>query len=184
VKTILLLRHAKSSWADPALADFDRPLSPRGRKAAAAMGRYLAASGMRPDLVLSSPAARTRATLDIISEVLPEKPPTEYREDLYLASGAALLASLRALPESVARVMLVGHNPGLHALALDLYATGNRAAMHSLARKFPTGALAIITVEGAWRALQVGQGHLAAFVTPRMLAEGTAATGQAPIPQG
>ncbi len=178
MKTISLLRHAKSSWLDPGLADYDRPLSPRGRKAAAAMGRFMAGTGVRPDLILCSTAARTRETLEIVLDAQPEKPRVDYRNDLYLATGAALLASLRALPDGIAHVMLIGHNPGLHALALDLYGAGERQAMLRLARKFPTGALARIAVDIThWRKLHVGEGRLETYVTPRMLAEASPAAG-------
>lgn len=170
MKTVSLFRHAKSSWDDPKLADFDRPLSARGQKAAAAMGGVMASAGIAPDLILCSPAVRTRETLKIASQAFTALPSTVYDQAFYLASSAALLTSLRALPADVAHVMLIGHNPGLHALALDLTGTGERAAMLSIARKFPTGALAVITFDIAeWRRLAVGEGRLKLFITPRSL---------------
>ncbi|MDX2264919.1 MAG: histidine phosphatase family protein [Hyphomicrobiales bacterium] len=170
MKTVSLFRHAKSSWEDERLKDFDRPLSPRGEKAAARMGAYMAANGVAPDLILCSSSLRTRATLKLALKKWDREPKTLFEDALYHASAGAMLTMLRALPASVAHVMIVGHNPGLHALALDLFGAGERAAMLAVARKFPTAALAQIEFGIAdWRRLGVGDGRLARFVTPKML---------------
>jgi phosphohistidine phosphatase len=152
MKRLYLLRHAKSSWDDASLADHDRPLSGRGRRAADAIGQHLRDEGIAPDLVLCSSAARTRETLERIglSGVV--------EHDLYGASATELLARLRDVPPSVESVLLIGHNPGTHDLALVL--TGEPAD------KYPTGALATIELD-EWTA---GSGRMIAFVRPRELA--------------
>jgi phosphohistidine phosphatase len=123
-RTLYLLRHAKSDWDDPALADIDRPLAPRGRKAARAMARYLKNSGIRPELILCSPARRARQTLELLTEAWPVFPNVSFAPWLYAASASKLLAKLRELPHEAASVMLIGHNPGLEDLATTLAGTG------------------------------------------------------------
>ena len=161
MKRVWLLRHAKSSWDDELLGDHERPLAPRGRKAAARIARWAAANGLRPDLVLCSTAVRARATLEI---VLPElgDPDVEIEPGLYHAWDDALIARLQALPDGVRAVLLVGHNPGLHDLACTLAPPGPEA--------FPTGALAEIHLDAdEWTAARGGCGELRQFVTPRAL---------------
>lgn len=168
--TVSLLRHAKSSWADTNLKDFERPLAERGVSAALNIGAFMAGRGIQPELILCSSSKRTRETLDMALEAFSGKPKVMYEDSLYHASSGAMLAMLRSLPSALRHVMIVGHNPGLHALALDLFGTGERDLMVSISRKFPTTALAGITfpVE-EWRWLQVGEGQLALFVTPKTL---------------
>jgi phosphohistidine phosphatase len=161
-----LLRHAKSSWADERLDDHDRPLSKRGRRDAELMARHLAKTGERPDLVLSSTAERTRATLEPLLERLKPKRVLLDR-DLYLARGSALLDYLRNTDEEVGSALLVGHNPGLHELALLLADPDSPAALPPLSGKFPTGALASFRVAQAWSRLKPHAARLTAFVTPR-----------------
>ncbi|MBC8049800.1 MAG: histidine phosphatase family protein [Chitinophagales bacterium] len=169
MKTVSLFRHAKSSWRDERLKDFDRPLAPRGEKAAARMGAYMAAESAAPDLILCSSSVRTRATLKIAGKKMATAK-TLYEDALYHASAGAMLTMLRALPPSVAHVMIVGHNPGLHALILDLFGSGARDEILAAARKFPTAALAQIEFDIAqWRRLGVGDGRLTRFVTPKAL---------------
>jgi len=160
-KRLFLLRHAKSSWDDPALDDHDRPLSARGRRAASLIGAYLDRQQVDIALVLCSSARRTRETLALISapgEICIER-------ELYGVSADQLLARLRRVPDDVAAVMLIGHNPAIHDLAVSLAASPGDLA----ARKFPTGALATLTFGGPWHALEPGQADLAGFVTPRQL---------------
>jgi phosphohistidine phosphatase len=152
MKRLYLLRHAKSSWDDESLADHDRPLSGRGRRAADAIGRHLRDEGIAPELVLCSSAARTRETLARIGLE------GEAERGLYGASATELLARLRELPPGIESVMLIGHNPGMHDLALLL--TGEPGD------KYPTGALATIELDN-WTARS---GRMIAFVRPRELA--------------
>lgn len=160
MKTLFLLRHAKSSWKDPALDDHDRPLAGRGRRAAKLMREYLRRDGVEPDLVLCSSARRTRETLDGV------KATGEVRieEGLYAASSEAVLMRLRRIPEDVESAMVIGHNPGLEDLAGEL----SGAPFD----EFPTGALAALTFAGTWRDLVPGGAELAGFVTPKQLSAG------------
>ena len=163
MKRLFLLRHAKSSWDDADLADRDRPLAPRGRRAAGVMARHLRDEEISPSLVLCSPARRTRETLEAVD------PSGEVRieDELYGASEAELLERLRRVPEAIESVMLIGHNPAIQALALGLASRGER--LEDVERKFPTGALATLTVPGAWTELGPDSAELAAFVKPKEL---------------
>jgi phosphohistidine phosphatase len=174
---LLLLRHAKSSWDDTKLPDRERPLSKRGRRAAAAMRHAMRDLGLVPDLVLVSPAKRTQETLAGL-EPWDETPLIEPIEALYLASAPQMLAVLRDVAETVRSVLLIGHNPGTHELALtltDAQATTEPAGtLRRLAAGFPTGALAEFGVAGTWRQLDAGGGRLLRFLAPRDLPEATA----------
>ncbi len=169
MKTILLLRHAKSSWTSPGLDDHERPLNERGEQAARAMAHHLATRAVRPDLILCSTAARTRATLaPVLDELGTPAPPIALESGLYLASEDALLERLRDLPEEVGTILLVGHNDGIGELARRLAGSGDRTELHRLAEKFPTGALAVLVLrDGGWQALGPGSCRLQSFVRPR-----------------
>ncbi len=145
MKTLLVLRHAKSSWRDPALDDHERPLSARGRRDAPRMGALLRESGLMPDLVLSSDAVRARLTAEAV--VAAARSAGEIRLDprLYLASPADIVSRLRTVGETVETMMIVGHNPGLEELVARL--TGER-------RDLPTAALAQVALPiDRWRDL-------------------------------
>jgi phosphohistidine phosphatase len=160
-RRLYLLRHAKSSWKDPALADHDRPLAPRGRRAAKAIGRHLRDRGIEPALVLCSSATRARQTLERI-----KLGDAQIEPDLYGAGADALLARLREVPAAVPSVMLIGHNPGLQDLALLLSRPG--AERQELEVKFPTAALAALAFTASgWRMLDRGTAELIEFVRPR-----------------
>jgi phosphohistidine phosphatase len=168
VKRIWLLRHAKSSGDDPGLADADRPLAPRGRRAAELLAAHLAASGVRPAVVLCSSSLRTRETLAAILPALGDAPEIRIEQALYGAGAAELLEQLRRLPNRVSSVMLIGHNPGIQDLALGLAASG--PALPALREKFPTGALASMEVDvERWRDADDGMATITALVTPRSL---------------
>jgi phosphohistidine phosphatase len=168
VKRLYLLRHAKSNWGDPSLADEERPLAPRGRKAAARMARHLRQEGIRPDLVLCSTALRATETLKAIERAL-EDTPTRAEKGLYGASAETLLARVRQVPDDVGSVMLIGHNPGLEDLATLLASGGPE--LPRLREKYPTCALATLDVgEEAWSLLQPGEAELVGLVTPNDLA--------------
>lgn len=164
-----LLRHAKSSWDDRSLEDEDRPLAPRGERAADRMRDYFVAEAIRPALVLCSPALRTRQTLD---RVLPfergSNLAVRIEPSLYTFDAATLLDQLSEIPEGVASVMLVGHNPAIQELAVMLAARGDR--LDRLIRKYPTAGLAEIEFsEGPWHELDKAPGELTRFVVPRDL---------------
>ena len=170
IKTLYLLRHAKSSWADLKRADHDRPLSPRGRKAAQAMAAVLARARPRPTIVLCSSALRARQTLQPIVAAL--DPPAEIKIDdsLYGADASGLLGQLRELPEDCPVALVVGHNPGLQDLAVELADEGQPEDLSRLRESFPTGALAILSAGGRWAQLGPGRAYLEGLILPRALA--------------
>lgn len=172
MKTLLLMRHAKSAWSDARLADHDRPLNRRGERAAKAMADHVVASGRRPDLVLCSTALRTRQTLAALVERLgPPSPPIALEKGLYLASQAVLLGHLRAVADTVSTLLLVGHNDGIGDLAVALAGDGPAEALGRLHDKYPTGALAVLALPGgSWRDLAPGAARLVEFTRPRDLA--------------
>jgi phosphohistidine phosphatase len=167
--TLFLLRHAKSAWDDPSLGDFNRPLAPRGVSAAPAMAGYMRAAGLQPDLVLCSAARRTCDTWGLMAGTL-DQPRTVYLQELYEAGAGTLLASIRKAKTDVHRLMLIGHNPGLQSLAVNLLGSDDRAGRNTLAGKFPTAALAVIEFDiETWRDLAPATGRLALFMTPKRL---------------
>jgi phosphohistidine phosphatase len=170
MKTLLLLRHAKSDWADPGVEDFDRPLAPRGRKAAPLMGRHLQSKILLPDLVLCSSAERAKQTWELVAPELRETPEVRYLKSLYLASPSRLLAAVQRTPEDVSRLLVLGHNPGMEALARRLAVGGNKKALRRMYAKFPTAALAVIRFEtDDWSDLAEETGELKSFVRPKDL---------------
>jgi phosphohistidine phosphatase len=166
---IHLLRHAKSSWDDPGLPDHDRPLAPRGRRAAERMGRHVAATGVAPDLVLCSSATRAVATWEEIRSGLPPGTPVEVSAELYEAGAASLLHRLNLLPETVGSVLIIGHNPAIEGLAIGLTSAGSAAAIDRMKTKYPTGALATLVIDAAWADLAWEGARLAGFVVPKEL---------------
>jgi phosphohistidine phosphatase len=167
-RRLLLLRHAKSSWDEPGLPDAERPLAPRGRRAAAALGARLARRRVRIDRVLCSPSRRTRETLALLA--LDPAPPVVFPEALYLASARTLLTRLRRLPHRVRCVLVIGHDPGLEHLARSLAERGRKQAMRRLALGFKTGALAELRApDDGWRALAPGAAYLERFTRPKDL---------------
>lgn len=171
---LLLLRHAKSSWDDPKLADRDRPLSKKGRRAAGAMRNAMRELGLCPDVVLVSPSRRTLETLAAL-EPWDETPLLEPVEALYLASAQQLFEVLRGVNETVRSLLLIGHNPGMHELATALAGRAPNEAARRLAGSFPTAALAEFALAGPWQAIEQGGGWLVRFLTPRDLRDGEAA---------
>jgi phosphohistidine phosphatase len=168
-RRLYLLRHAKSSWAEPGLGDHDRPLAPRGEKAVRRIRDHLAASDDAPELVLCSSARRTRMTCEGIADALPAGVDTRIEEPLYAASSGDLLARLRGVADDTGGVMLIGHNPALEKLAGLLVGSGDAAMRARMVTKFPTGALATMTFTGSWADLGPGAATLEAFVVPRDL---------------
>jgi phosphohistidine phosphatase len=158
-----ILRHAKSSWDDPALTDQERPLSPRGRRACELLRRHCAGAAVLPEVVLCSTATRARETLGALGGVLGD-PEVSLEEGLYLASAHGLLTRLRSLDAESA--LLVGHNPGLQELTVSLARPGDLRDRAQV--KLPTGALATFTFD-TWLDLAPGTADLVALVTPRDL---------------
>ncbi len=165
--SLALLRHAKSSWDATDIDDFDRPLNDRGRSAAPVMGEALKELNFVPDIVLCSPAKRTRETLSLITSAVKAAEVT-FDEQLYLTSQEMLYGRLKSTPVGRKRVLMIGHNPGMHGLALFLTGTGDVKSISRLEDKFPTASLAVFTFpQTAWQDLLPASGHLEAFITPR-----------------
>ena len=166
---LLLLRHAKSAQDDPALPDHARPLNARGRDAAAAMRTAMRGLGLAPDVVLVSSALRTRQTLAAL-EPWDDTPIVQPLDQLYLAPPERMLAVLRQVAETVRSVLVIGHNPGMHELAL-LLKNGHARGAHALALAdgFPTAALAEFSVPGPWADIGPGRARLMRFLRPRDL---------------
>jgi len=167
-----LLRHAKSDWGVPGQADHDRALNGRGRKAAKAIGKYLARAGPLPDRVLCSSAARTLETWDRVRGSLEAEgcaPPIDVERSLYLADTEEMLDRIRACDDEPT-LLLIAHNPGTGDLALRLAGHGDEAAWQRLRQKFPTAALATLTFDAAsWSEVSPSDGRLLRFVVPREL---------------
>ncbi|WP_417465952.1 SixA phosphatase family protein [Kordiimonas sp.] len=165
---LYLLRHAKSDWEDMSLSDHDRPLSPRGEKAAANMGRTLARQGLAPEIVLCSTALRARATLDLVMEAGDFSWPVQFEPALYGASVQAILSIIRADAGSFSRALLVGHNPGFHYVAKHLVYTGESELLTALDYKYPTGTFADIEFPDArLNDISPSAGVLKQFLRPR-----------------
>jgi phosphohistidine phosphatase len=170
---LMLLRHAKSSLADPGQADLDRPLNERGKRSAAAMGRYMASNGLVPQRVLCSPARRARETLALAAGALPDTLEILVAAEIYdSGDGKALMECLRHKAGTAQSVLLVGHNPSIGELAQSLTGTGSGKLRERLEMKYPTGALAVFSIDfGDWQSLVAGSGTLLHFVRPRDLIE-------------
>lgn len=168
MRLLYLLRHAKSSWGDPGLEDRDRPLNSRGRRAARLVAEHLRAEGVSPELVLCSASLRTRQTLAAILPTLEGELEARIEVALYSAGAEELVERLRTVPASTSSVLVIGHNPGLHELALSLAGTGRD--LERLREHFPTGALATLAVpEPGWAELAEGDAELTGYAVPREL---------------
>lgn len=179
-RTLVLLRHAKSAWPD--VTDHDRPLAPRGRRDAPAMGRWLRQADCIPDHVLCSTARRARQTWQLAQAALRKSPPVTFEHGIYAASAAGLLDLIRHAPSAARTVIVVGHDPAVQGVALALAAAAPGAdrgaaedelspnALERMRTKFPTAAIAVLEFSGPWSALGQGHARLARFVTPRELA--------------
>jgi phosphohistidine phosphatase len=166
MRHLFLLRHAKSSWGDPSLADFDRPLNGRGRQAAVRLGLYLRDARVRPEIVLCSAARRTRETWDLIEPALAGAAicidPVFYEAD-----SDALLTRLRRIEDRFASALLIAHNPGLADLAGRLAGgAGDPDALSRLAEKYPTAGLAALETNAGWADLGPGTCRLMSFTCP------------------
>jgi phosphohistidine phosphatase len=169
MKSLTLLRHAKSGWNDPVTRDFDRPLNPRGRRAARAVGAEMKAQGLAFELVLASPARRVVETLDEIADGYGAIA-RRYDERLYLAAATTLLDIVRHAPDEVGRLLLVGHNPGLEELALRLARRDGDPLRGEVEVKYPTGTVAEIELPvGHWSEVRHGTGRIVRFIRPRDL---------------
>jgi phosphohistidine phosphatase len=171
MRTLSLLRHAKSSWDNERLADFDRPLSPRGRKSAKLMGRQMRKMGLIPDRVLCSPAARTRETAELVMPELGRANlKVDYDDALYEAEARALMARLERTDDGIRHLLVIGHNPGFQELALMLAGDEHAPDRIAISEKLPTGALVVLELAPkAWSGIKPRCGRIVHFVTPRKL---------------
>jgi phosphohistidine phosphatase len=161
MKTLLLLRHAKSSWSDPAMRDFDRTLNERGLKAAPLMGEFIKQQGIKPDLIISSPAERARQTMELVKQSAGLNSEIRFDERIYEASVGRLMQIVSGFGERANEVLLVGHNNGLENLLARL--TGED-------KRMPTAALARISLPiDNWSDVYEIQGQLNLFVKPKDL---------------
>jgi phosphohistidine phosphatase len=163
-KTLYVLRHAKSSWDDPDLDDHERPLARRGRRTAEMLAEYIRAKDIEPDLVLCSSSRRTRETLDAVT------PSGQWaiEDELYGADASDIIERLHRVPEEIASLMVIGHNPTMQDLVLRLVDETD-GPLDEIRRKFPTGALATLTFDTGWSALGAGRAQLRSFIRPKQL---------------
>jgi phosphohistidine phosphatase len=167
---LYLLRHAKSSWSDPGLADHDRPLSPRGERAALRMGAWLAGRPVLPSTVLCSTARRATETLERVLSELPDRPQLRITRRLYHADPEELLGQIRETDDAIGALLLVGHNPGIEEFALALAGSGDPRALRRIESKYPTAGLAEIHFDcRRWHEVDFGKGVLRDFRIPKDL---------------
>jgi phosphohistidine phosphatase len=165
-----MLRHAKSSWDDPNLNDFNRPLNERGWKAARRIGRELGHRRMTFDLVLASTATRVRETIEGVQENHEFAAPVRFEPLIYLATAATLLSLVRDLPETVEAPLLVGHNPGLAQLLMEMTSDDSGGLRRRIAGNFPTGALAVVELPAdEWAGVAPGSGAIVELILPKEL---------------
>jgi phosphohistidine phosphatase len=170
MKRLILLRHAKSDWSDAVLRDFDRPLNGRGERAATLMGDWAKQQGLRCDKVIASPAARVQDTLNQFRTSFPACPEPHWDRRLYLATSDTLIDIVQETADDIGTLMLVGHNPGLEDLVLDLVPDDRSSPLReAVEEKYPTAAIAILGFEiDHWSDLAPGA-RLLHFVRPRDL---------------
>lgn len=170
MKSLALLRHAKSGWDDSIARDFDRPLNARGRLGAAIVGRHMRDLGLGFDAVISSPAVRCIDTLDGVWEGYGRTLHPNWDRRVYLASAITLLDVIQETADEVDRLLLCGHNPGLEDLVLMLVPDGGGALRGDVEEKFPTASLAVLDADvDRWADLQADSARLTRFVRPRDL---------------
>lgn len=170
MRRLFLLRHAKAESSQPGQTDSTRALIERGRRDAARIGAYMASHALRPDRVLVSPARRTQESWKYLSGALKPAPGAATVEKLYDATLHTILAVIKDAPASAHTLLVVGHNPGLHDIALMLIASGDIDARERLREKLPTSGLIIIDFAfDDWSKLHPQSGRLERFVSPKAL---------------
>ena len=170
MRTLIFLRHAKSSWALPGIDDFDRPLNERGNNAAPQMANWLASEGFMPDVIVSSSAKRTRETLAHIEPVVGQDTAIIMEPRLYLASSNELFECAAELDDRYETAVLLAHNPGLHDAALSVLTAQSRRESGEMRSRFPTCACAVVSLPiNSWSETTTDIGELNAYMTPRRL---------------
>jgi phosphohistidine phosphatase len=170
MKRLSVLRHAKSSWDDPDLDDLDRPLNDRGWKAARRIGKEMDRRQTQIDLVIASPATRVRETIQGVREKFRMDAEIHFETKMYRASDATLLSLLRSLPETAHAPLLVGHNPGLERLVIELTSDDECGLRERIAHEFPTAALALIELPAhGWADVEPGSGCIVELLLAKEL---------------
>ena len=170
MRRLLLFRHAKAEGSEPGMQDRARVLTERGRKDAAKIGAYMAGHALNPDRVVVSPAARAQETWKIAAAAFRPAPAAMTVDQLYDATQHAIFAVIKDAPAAAHTLLVVGHNPGLHEVALMLIASGDIDTRERLREKLPTAGLVIIDFAfDAWGKLHPQSGRLERFVSPRSL---------------
>ena len=171
MKTLTLLRHAKSGWDDPVLRDFDRPLNGKGKRAAQLVGRNWRTSGLVFDHAVASPAVRVMETIEQVATGYGDALAPAWDRRIYLASATTLLDVVHELPAGADHVLLVGHNPGLEDLVLMLVPDSDDQPLRDdVEAKFPTASTAQLRFDVTdWHDVAAGGARLALFVRPRDL---------------
>lgn len=169
MKTLTLLRHAKSAWDDPVERDFDRPLNGRGRRAASRIGRWLRDEAVTFDHIVASPALRVRQTIEGVEDGIGHSLNTLFDARIYLASSVTLLEVIQRFDAGAARALLIGHNPGLEDLLLAL--TPPAGPLRAEAEvKYPTATVAMLALSAErWSDVTDGSATLTHFIRPRDL---------------
>lgn len=163
MKKLILMRHAKSSWADSDIPDVERTLGERGRAAAGLLGKWLASEGRAPDQVIVSTAARCLETWELVSAGLSTPPSVTTEANLYMATPDRILDIIRTKAAGE-NVLVIAHMPGIGSLARALRV--DPAPAHAAFDKYPTGATTVLEVQGEWAALDYGTTHLDTYITP------------------
>ncbi|MBB6013055.1 phosphohistidine phosphatase [Aquamicrobium lusatiense] len=171
MRQLFLLRHAKSSWDDPSLSDFQRPLANRGLRAAPLMGREMARRGWLPDLALISSSVRTRQTWELAAAQWKNPCTSIFIDTIYEADPADILAEIKKTPDEAGSLLVIGHNPGLELLVSMLAGPGSSVpALEKLERKFPTAAIVRLEIGSNWQDLSAETSRLTDFITPKDIA--------------
>lgn len=170
-RRLFLLRHAEAD-RPPGIKDHERPLSEQGRKDASAMGVYMSQSGLQPHMALVSTSVRTRSTWELVQKSLPELVQAMFEQRIYESSSMDILAAIRACAGQHQSLIVVGHNPGMHRLALQLVGRADRNAHARLSNDYPPGAMAVIDFEAEnWSDIAEHGGTLERFATPASQSE-------------
>nr|WP_321482542.1 histidine phosphatase family protein [uncultured Cohaesibacter sp.] len=168
---LFLLRHAKSSWSDPSLHDFDRPLNKRGQRDAPKIGRVMKARHYNPDRILCSSAQRTKETMAGIIPSLTGDVSLRLLDALYEGNNPNYLSLLKENAKDSKNLMIVGHNTGLQDIAVELTGSGDPELIMQMRVKYPTAALAILEFNcGDWNDIAKKSGHLLDFIKPKDIA--------------
>jgi phosphohistidine phosphatase len=171
MKKLLLMRHAKAASDELFASDESRSLTDRGRENALQISQHMARNGEKLDVVFCSTALRTRQTLDRVEESAGVPLKTEYMKELYLASAGQILGIINdSVPDSATTCLIIGHNPGMHVIAQELAASGDKEMLKALRYNFPTAAVAAISFDvKSWRDITPASGKLDYYIYPKML---------------